>query len=165
MSDSPIVVGKIVGYFGVRGWVRVKSYTDQPEDFLKYKSYQIVDSNRIVDLSAGKAHGKGLVVQFDGITSREQAEELQGLSLQIGRDRLVKLPPGEYYWADLLGYEVETTLGVLIGTISDFIETGAHDVMVVSGDRERLIPFVRGVYVQSVKTDRRRVVVDWDPEY
>ena len=81
------------------------------------------------------------------------------------RDRLPPPAPGEYYWADLEGLAVETTEGVPLGKVSHLFETGANDVMVVEGERKRLLPFVTGQYIVSVDFEAGRIVVDWDPDF
>ena len=83
----------------------------------------------------------------------------------MDRGQLAALPNGEYYWADLIGLTVTTLSGVSLGRVIRLLETGANDVLVVQGDRERLIPYVFGVIVRTVDLEAGRMVVDWDPEY
>lgn len=134
---------------------------------MKYRRYQTAGhrGGEILQLAAGQRHGKGLVVQFDGVADRNEAEALVGLELNVERCQLDELPPGEFYRIDLLGYDVVTESGYSLGKLSDFMETGAHDVMVVHGDRERLIPFAQDAIVLAVETEDRRITVEWEPDY
>ena len=100
-----------------------------------------------------------------GPGSRDQAEAVSGAERWVPRDRLPPPRPGQYYWVDLEGLEVVTLEGVRLGTVSHLFDTGANPVMVVAGERERLLPFVMDQYVASVDLEGRRITVDWDPEF
>jgi 16S rRNA processing protein RimM len=112
-----------------------------------------------------REQGKGVVLKLPGCETREDAERHLGEEIWIPRAALPAPRPGEYYWVDLEGLEVLTVDGQSLGRISHMLATGANDVMVVAGERERLIPFTQGLAVQSVDLDAQRVVVDWDPEF
>jgi 16S rRNA processing protein RimM len=75
------------------------------------------------------------------------------------------LEQGEYYWADLIGLEVESLESEPLGTVESMMETGASDVMVLHGDRQRLIPFVLDEIVREIDLPNKRIVVDWKPDY
>lgn len=174
-SDEPQVngrvpLGRIHGLFGVRGWVKVYSYTDPPENLLNYSRWQVGRDGdwRSMRLVEGRVHGKGLVALLaygDGepIADRDTAAELMGSDIAVTRDRLPPLPDGRYYWVDLIGLRVIDRGGAELGTVTDIMDTAAHGVLVVAGDRERLIPFVIGEIVDEVDLASGRIVVDWDP--
>jgi len=162
-----IILGRVSGLFGVRGWVKIYSHTAPRKGILRYKTWYLKqdDGWREYGLSAGHAQGKGVVAKLEGFDDRDQAVGLVGMDIAIGRDDLPKLNPGEYYWTDLEGLRVENLEGVDLGVVSHLFETGANDVMVVKGERERLIPYTRGEAVKEVDLEARRILVDWDPDF
>jgi 16S rRNA processing protein RimM len=105
------------------------------------------------------------MVLFPGINDREQAHKLINQEIAVHRRQLPDLPEGEFYWKDLVGLEVFTVEGKRLGRVKSMLETGANDVLVVRGDRERLIPFVQGQFVTSVNLDDGRMTVDWDADF
>ncbi|WP_018233959.1 ribosome maturation factor RimM [Thioalkalivibrio thiocyanodenitrificans] len=167
MERRRIVLGRISGLFGVQGWVKVFSDTRPRDEIARYSSVQLGQSGqwREAGVEAGRAHGKGVIMKFQGCDDRDAAAALIGQEIAVWRDQLAALPDGEYYWADLLGLEVVTVDGVHLGVVGDMLETGANDVIVVNGDRERLIPYVPGDVVRNVDLETRTITVDWDPEF
>ena len=163
MAQQPLVViGEIRGIYGVKGWVKLFSWTSPKENLLNYTVFQ--DQNgRQWHLAQARAHGKGLIGRFKSIDTREQAAEIQGLSLRVARDSLPPLADDEYYWADLEGCQVLTISGELIGVVDHLLETGANDVLVVKDKQgtEELIPFVLEQVVTLVDVVDQRIVVDW----
>lgn len=102
---------------------------------------------------------------LEGCDNRDQAMALAGLNVAVRRDQLAVLEQGEYYWSDLIGLKVFTRDGVDMGRVKALLETGAHDVLVVAGERERLIPYAPPEIVKRVDLDAARIVVDWDPDF
>lgn len=164
--DDPITLGRIVGLFGVRGWVRVHSYTRPPQAILHYQRWRVrlPSGWRWLEVEEGRTHGKGVVVRLAGYVERDQAADLVGAEIAVALAELPALEPGEYYWAELEGCEVVDLQGVVLGKVSHLFETGANDVMVVVGERERLIPFIRDV-IRRVDLDAGRITVDWDADF
>lgn len=165
-DDRIVVVGRVSGVYGVRGWVRVFSETRPRENILHYSPWYLKRSGawQAYEVTAGRRHGKGIVVQMAGCVDRDGAATLVGAEIGIQRSLLPRLAEGEYYWADLVGLEVVNTEGISLGRVDYLLETGANDVLVVAGERERLIPFVVGPVVTEVDLDGR-ITVDWDPEF
>jgi len=165
-EDETICVGRIISAQGVKGWVRVFSDTSPRENILSYNPWKIQmgDQTQSVEIS-GRLQGKNVVVKLAGIDDRDAAIELVGSNIYILPEQLAKLDEGEYYWSDLIGLEVESLQAEPLGIIETMMETGANDVMVLQGDRERLIPFVMGDVVREVDLANKRVVVDWKPDY
>lgn len=166
-NERRVLMGKVVGIFGVRGWLKIESYSQPRDRVFAYRPWLMGLSKALrevkpIDL---REQGKNVVVQLPGCETVEQAQALLGEEIWVPRSALPPPPPGEYYWVDLEGLEVFTGEGVALGRISHMIATGANDVMVVQGDRERLLPFTPGHAVQSVDLAEGRVVVDWDPEF
>jgi 16S rRNA processing protein RimM len=161
--DRLIVLGRIAGLYGVRGWVRVFSETDPRENILRYSPWLLDSAAQVV--AEGRRHGKGLVVRLEGCEDRDQAAELIGRDICVRRDQLPPARPDEFYWADLEGLEVQTLAGEPLGRVSHLFDTGANDVLVVKGDRERLLPFVWDDVVKDVDFASGTIKVDWDPEF
>jgi 16S rRNA processing protein RimM len=166
-DDGMIIVGRVSGLFGVRGWVKIYSHTAPRKGILRYKTWYLQQNGswQAFELAAGHAQGKGVVAQLKGFDDRDQAATLVGIDIAIKREQLPKLGPGEYYWTDLEGLRVENLEGVDLGVVSHLFETGANDVMVVEGDRERLIPYTKGEAVKEVDLEAGRILVDWDADF
>ena len=166
-DDAPIVVGRIGAPYGVRGWVHVVSFTTPAENLLDYRPWYLArDSNwQPADVVDARRHGKGLVARLTGCDDRDAAALLRGMSIGIQREQFPEAGENEYYWHDLVGLRVQTTQGMELGTVDHLLETGANDVLVVRGERERLIPFIQGQVVVSIDLAAGEMQVDWDPEF
>jgi 16S rRNA processing protein RimM len=164
LEPEPLVLGRISGLFGVRGWVRVFSYTEPREAVLQYKGLLIGRNGdwQPAEVVEGQRHGKSVIAHFTGFDDRDQAATLIGTDIGVDRSQLPDIGDGHYYWSDLVGLTVLHRDGTELGTIKGLLETGAHDVMVVIGDQERLIPFVEGKIVINVDLNERLVNVDWE---
>ena len=168
MSQSDMItLGKISGVFGVKGWVKVFSFTEQRGGILDYNPWFLCIGGewQAFSLKAGQLQGKGVIANLDGIDQREKAETLTGCEIAVPRGQLQELRKGEYYWTDLKGMDVITIGGVELGKVDSLFETGANDVLVVRGDRERLIPWVMDDVIRSVSLDEKRILVEWDPDF
>jgi 16S rRNA processing protein RimM len=166
-EDAPIIVGRVAGPYGVQGWLRVVSYTERPDKLIEYTPWYLRRGNAwlATGIVEAKRHSKGLVVRLPGYEDRDSAAELAGTDIGIYRRQLPATAGDEYYWDDLIGLSVVTLDGLPLGTVDHLIETGANDVLVVKGERERLIPYVRGSVIASVDLDDRVIRVDWDPDF
>ena len=144
------------------GWVRLASYTDPPENLLKYRPWLLRRSGewRSVDVLAIQPHGDGFVASLAGIEDRDAALEIGGSEIGVPAGSFPPLAPGDHYWRDLIGLDVINRDGAALGTVERLLETGAHDVLVVRGECERLIPFVEQ-YVTEVATADGWLRVDW----
>ncbi|HYW92716.1 MAG TPA: ribosome maturation factor RimM [Gammaproteobacteria bacterium] len=166
-DERRVVLGRVAGLFGVRGWVKVHSDTRPRENILDYPVWQLGGSGRwrSLRLIEGRVQGKGIVAHLEGCDDRDAAVALTGARIAVGRGELPPLAEGEYYWADLEGLRVRTIAGRELGCVGRLMETGANDVLVVRGERERLIPFLPGRVVTEVDLDDGVMVVDWDPDF
>ena len=165
-EDEPICVGHIVGVQGLKGRVKVYSDTSPRENILNYSPWQIKTGDQLTTVEVkGRLQGKNVIAQLAGIEDRDQATELIGSKVYILPGQLPKLGQGEYYWKDLIGLEVESLESEPLGTVESMMETGANDVMVLHGDRQRLIPFVLDEIVREIDLPNKRIVVDWKPDY
>jgi 16S rRNA processing protein RimM len=156
-------MGRIVGAFGVQGWIKVKPYTEKPERLGAFPSWLVETaegwSERAVE--EFKLHAKGPVARLAGCEDRTAAERLRGCEIAVPRETLGEAGEGELYQVDLVGFEVRDGHGRTLGAVEGFFETGGTSVMVVKGTIERMIPFV-AEYVKSVDGEARRIAVDWE---
>lgn len=170
-ADARLLLGKIVGLFGVDGWVKLESYAEPRERIFKYRPWFVggADGGSEVEFESaqGRVQGRGIVARLPGIEDRDAAAALIGAEIRIPRSALPKPGRGEFYWADLEGLAVVNTQGIEFGKVSHLFATGANDVLVARDEkgRERMIPFVSGQFVQQVDIEGGKIVVDWDAEF
>lgn len=140
------------------------SYTDPRDAILQYKGWLLGHEGdwRAAEIAAGKRHGKSVIVRFEGFDDREEAAVLIGAEIGVNREVLPDPEVGQYYWMDLIGLRVVHRDGTELGKIEYMLETGANDVMVVTGEQERLIPFIKDEVVLSVDLEEKLVNVDWE---
>jgi len=164
LAPEPIVLGRISGVFGVKGWVKVFSYTEPREAVLGYASWLLGQDGQwqSATVAEGQRHGKGVVARIDGFEDRDQAATLVGTQSGVPRNELPETQDGHYYWSDLEGLMVVRSDGSELGEVAYLLETGAHDVMVIKGDTERLVPFVKDEIVVDVDLAAGVITVDWD---
>jgi 16S rRNA processing protein RimM len=164
-DDRPVILGRVSGLFGVKGWVKVHSYTDPREAILNYPDWLIELGGRWQPqkVEEGKQHGKTVIARFEGVQDRDAAVEYMNARIGVQRDSLPQTGDGEYYWSDLEGLSVVRKDGNVLGKVAYLLETGANDVLVVQeGDREVLIPFVTGDVVKEVDLAKGEISVDWE---
>lgn len=159
-------MGRIVAPFGVRGWIKIRPQTESVDGLLAYRNWWLElqgqwQAHRLVE---GRAHGMDLVARLEGIADRDRAAQLRGARIAVPRAELPPPPEGEYYWSDLIGLSVVNREGVQLGQVAEIFATGANDVLVVRGDRERLIPFVEPVVVK-VDIEASLLTLDWGADY
>lgn len=163
-----VLLGKLHGAFGVRGELKLESFTEPRSAIFGYQPWTLRDAqghSRELQGAHGRETPKGIVAAFPDIGDRDAAEALRGCELWAPRAALPAPKPGEYYWVDLEGLRVANLEGIEFGHVSHLFSTGVNDVLVVRGDRERLIPFAEPDYVKSVDFDAGLVTVDWDPDF
>lgn len=161
-----VILGQVVGLYGVRGWVKVYSHTRAREGILAYRRWwlKLPEGWREFEIEDGRLQGQGVVAKLTGIADRNQAARLIGADIGIARNELPALPQGEYYWTQLEGLTVRNLDGMVFGTVSHLFATGANDVLVVTGDSERWIPYIPDV-VREVDLDAGVLVVDWEADF
>ena len=161
-----VVLGRLGSPFGVKGWIWVQPHTRPPDQLFEYRHWDLecpASSGRR-SLEAVQAQGKGWIVRLSGIADREAAATLTGAWISVPR---TALPPADegYYWIDLIGLRVVGIDGFEFGRVDSLMETGANDVLVVKGEEERLIPFIRPDVVRRIDLAAGVVEVDWDPDF
>jgi len=161
-----LVMGRIAGAHAVRGWVKIKTFTQEPDGLLSYPGWWVGHDGewREVRVEEASVHGGGLIAKIAGCEDREAAVALKGQEVAIPRQWLPAGDANEYYWADLQGLQVRNVEGAELGVVSELMETGANQVLVVVAERERLIPFVEAV-VKSVDLAQGSMVVDWGVDF
>ena len=166
-DERRILLGRVLGAFGVRGELKVQSFTDPEGALLRYQPWTLVHagSEREVEGAKGRVTAKGVNATLPGIADRDAAQALAGAEIWVPRSRLPAPKPGEYYWVDLEGLEVVNAEGIVLGRVSHLFDTAANQVMVVAGERERLIPFLEGSFVTKVDFEAGRIEVDWDADF
>lgn len=159
-------MGRVVAPFAVKGWIRVQPFTQLPAGILDYPVWWLGRDGAWVEraLQEGAVHGKSVVAKLAGCDEREAAAALQGLEVGVPREQLPRSPPGEYYWSDLLGLTVRNLQRETLGRVERLLETGANQVLVVHGDRERLIPYAAAIVV-AVDLTQGEIVVDWGLDF
>lgn len=156
------------GVFGIKGWVKVFSFTDPRENILQYSPWFLRKNNQLreIKLVGGRRQGHLVVAELSGVADRDLAAELIGSEIFILKQQLPAAEDGEYYWADLIGLAVKNQEGIDFGTVDHLLETGANDVLVVrDGDVERLIPFLQPQTIVKISLDEGLIVVDWDSDF
>ncbi|CCQ12393.1 16S rRNA processing protein RimM [Pseudoalteromonas luteoviolacea B = ATCC 29581] len=173
-NTSIIVVGKLGAPYGIKGWLKVHSFTDDPEGIFDYSPWLIGQQGRwqnfeVVDW---RRHNKGYIAKFAQINDRDEALAFTNVEIAVYETQLAELPEGEFYWRDLIGMSVVTDKGYDLGIVDDLMETGSNDVLVVKankkdafGQAERLIPFLPDSVIVSIEHEERKITVDWDPAF
>ncbi len=173
-QSEKIVVGKLGATYGIRGWLKVFSYTDNAESIFDYSPWFVNHKGKWVEykVESWKRHNQGMVVKLEGLDVREDANLMTNFEIAIDPAVLPELSEDEFYWRELFGMQVVTTGGYDLGVVTDMMETGSNDVLVVKanlkdafGQKERLIPFLEGQVIKQVDRTAQRIEVDWDPGF
>ncbi len=168
MNDSdPIIVGRINGFYGVQGWVKIYSHTRPIDNILNYSPWLVRIDNQwqSVVLKAGRRQAKGLIAHLEGFDERNAVQSLLNADIAITRAQLPNTANDEYYWSDLVGLQVINLQEQVLGIVTGLLETGAHDVLKVQAEVEILIPFVPDIFIKSVDLEQKQIVVDWNEDF
>ena len=167
-AQKRVLLGRVTGAFGVRGDVKLESWTEPRARIFGYQPWILRAANGVeheMQGARGRDTGKHVVATLPGIEDRDAAEALRGTEILVPRQVLPPAAPGEYYWVDLEGLRVVNVDGTDFGIVSHLFSTGANDVLVAQGERERMIPFVQPDYIRSVDFEAGVVTVDWDADF
>ena len=175
MSENDfIVLGKFGAVYGINGWLKLHSYTDIPEGIFDYTPWFVKFQGnwQPMQVSSWKRHSNGLIAKLDGIADRDLAQRYVNAEIAVQPEVLPPLAEGDYYWKDLMGLAVVNEAGYHLGEVTDLMETGSNDVLVVKanrtdafGKKERLLPYLADTVVKNVDLTERRILVDWDPAF
>jgi len=170
-AGDRILVGKITGVYGIKGWVKLFSWTEPREGIVQYRPWYLKKPSesawREIVLESGKRHGKTVIAKIEGIDDRNAAMQLVGQEIAIDETQIPPAGENEYYWRELIGCRVDNRQGMALGVVVDMMETGANDVLVVqAGDgAQHLIPFTPGHAVIEVDIAAQRIEVDWQRDW
>lgn len=173
-NENLIVVGKFGACYGIRGWLKIHSFTEDSESIFDYQPWYIQRAGKwqVVEPEAFKPHNQDTIVKIKGIDDRDLANALTNIEIFVDADQLPELTDGDFYWKDLIGCRVVTVAGYDLGQVTDLMETGSNDVLVVKanlkdafGAKERLLPFVEQQVIKNIDLSAKTIVVDWDPAF
>lgn len=169
-SEEFVLVGKISGVFGVKGWMKIFSFTDPRKNILSYSPIYISRKGEWVEakVAGGRVQGKGVVIGLVDVTDPDQVLPLIGSELAIKKEQLKPAGNGQFYWSELIGLTVTNLDDAVLGQVDSLFETGARDVLLVKDKAqkiERLIPFVMDEIVELVDLDKGIIRVDWELDY
>lgn len=165
-QDRIVVLGRIAGVFGVKGWVKVQSFTDPPDNLLDYKVWQIGLRGTWSPRPhvEGRLTNRGVLARMENCVDPDQARALVGAEIGVWRSELPPPAKGEYYWEDLTGLDAYSPGGQWLGKVDHFRETAVHPLIVIQGEREHMIPLVKERLL-AVDLEARRLTLDWDPDW
>jgi len=173
-DNSRVTLGKLGAPYGIRGWVKIHTFTDNAEGIFDYSNWQLFHAGQWhdVEVERWRWHNKGLIAKLSCIADRNDAERWTNAEIVVDAAQLVELDEGEFYWRDLIGCTVVNQSGYKLGTVDDILETGSADVLCIKanandafGKVERMIPFIDGQFIKAVSIDQRQIEVDWDPGF
>ena len=168
-DEKNIIVGKINGVYGVKGWVKVYSYTDPKEAINSYKPWYLKQRDKWVEVKveACKQQAKTVIAKLEGCEDRDAAMLLSGTEVSIRPEQLKPLKDNTYYWRDLIGLKVINQQGFDFGVVKSLMETGSNDVLVVKSEqgKETLIPWTMGMAIIEVNLDSGLIKVEWDENF
>lgn len=164
-----VIVGRIGAVYGLKGWLKINSYTTPKENICNYKQW-LIHNNHLdqwekhehIDV---RPHGKTLIAKLPQCNDCDTARSYTGAQIAIYRHQLPTLDEGDYYWSDLIGLTVYNQDDVCLGTIKQLLETGANDVLVIRGEKEHLIPYIPNTFVLNIDLEKKTMHVNWDPEF
>jgi len=167
VSEDIVLVGQVSGLFGLKGWVKVFSYTQPRENIIEYNPWLFKTDKGWVEIQVEQAqkHGKGIIASLQHYSDPETSSRLIGCDIALHRSQLPALTEDEYYWNDLIGLQVVNQEGIDLGVVDRLIETGSNDVLIVQGDRERLVPYIKDQVIKNIDLNEKLIQVDWDPDF
>ena len=167
MKEDYLVMGQLIGSFGIKGWIKVKVFTEVVETLQNYEKWFMSSDEKnwsTFSIESIKINQNRMMVKFEGINDRTAADGYQRYWVGVLKKSLPKLTDNKFYWNDLIGCEVYNTDGLLFGRLTGFIETGANDVFVVEGEQKRLIPYTK-MTVKKIELKQQQIIVDWDESF
>ncbi|QQX81468.1 ribosome maturation factor RimM [Shewanella sp. KX20019] len=173
-KQEPVVLGKLGSSHGIKGWLKITTYTDSVEGIFDYSPWLLKEQGewREVKVLQWRMQGKAVVACLEGVETRDQAQALTNCEIAVTAEQMNVLPEDEFYWRDLIGCEVVNTKGYNMGKVQEIVETGSNDVLLVKanakdgfGKAERMIPFVTEQFIIKVDLTAKQILVDWDPDF
>ena len=166
LEEKKLLVGKINGFFGVQGWVKIFSYTKPRKNILEYQPWYFVDNEtyKVIEITSGREQSKTIVAQVKGVNNRDEAVQLIGKDLYINKEQLPELDNDEHYWHELTGFRVINKNEVDLGIVDYLVDTGSNHVLVTKGNTEHWIPYIEPFLV-SIDKHKKVISVDWDENF
>lgn len=163
---NKIIIGRFGQSYGIKGWLKVHSFTDPIDNILQYLPWQVQRHGQWqnVQITEGKRQGKYILVKIEGCDTPELAKTYTQSDIAIDRQQLPTLSQDEYYWSDLIGLRVINQAGIEFGTVDSLLETGANDVLVITGDHRRLLPYTSDV-IKQIDLVQGIIIVNWDADF
>ncbi|MEP7703321.1 ribosome maturation factor RimM [Paraglaciecola sp. 25GB23A] len=171
-SSDTLVVGNIGAPYGVKGWVKITTFTHEQDGVFTYTPWLLGQENKEYVVDQWRTHNKGLVAKLVGVETRDDAESIKNLDISIKAQQLPQLAGDDFYWRELVGMQVVTEKGYSLGVVKELFETGANDVMLIKanlndafGQKERMVPYLLDQVVKQVDREAKTITVDWDPAF
>jgi 16S rRNA processing protein RimM len=173
-QSEKVILGKVGAPYGIKGWLKLTPYTDSPEGIFSYEKLliQLDGQWQQQTVADWRRHNNGLVFKLNNVDDRDSALRYTHAELAVLAEQLPELADDEFYWRELIGLSVITLNGYQMGQVTDLLETGSNDVLVVKakpkdafGQSERLIPFLTDQVIKEVNQQTKTIVVDWDPGF
>ncbi len=166
-DERLITIGRFGAPYGIKGWIKVHSFTDPVDNILAYQPWlaKMGKKWQIIELTESRKHNKGIVVAVAGCDNRDTVALYRNVTIAIKRTQLPALNSNEYYWTDLEGLTVYTFNGEELGKVDYIFATGANDVLVVKGKQEYLIPYLKDDVIKSIDLANAKIIVDWDANF
>lgn len=168
-DDKIVLLGQISSVYGVKGWNKITSHTQPRENIFNYPEWLLKIGNtwQLTKVEQGRPHGKTLVAKLAGCDDRDQAKLLVNTKIAIYRSQLPETSDDEHYWSDLLGMQVISVNGDELGKVTEILETGSNDVLVIkkktSGKTvESLVPWLEDDVIINVDKNEKIITVDWE---
>lgn len=171
MAKKKVLVGTIGKPYGIKGWVKVNSYTEPISNILNYRPWHLRSPSKslspiLIEIKSSRIHGQQILIRFENCTTPESACLYTNCKIYVDRDKFSPLAEGQYYWTDLEGLKVYTCENIYLGIISAIYATGANDILVIVNNKKRhLIPFLLDHTIQSIDLEGKTMIVDWDAEF
>jgi 16S rRNA processing protein RimM len=166
-QDNWIVVGRFGRPHGVKGSVTVHSFTEPPDNILRYPVWYAFINNQWqpIRLLQAEMQNKYIIAQIEGYPEREMVAQLTNVDIAVPQNQLEELEAGEYYWYQLIGMKVVNSEGDLFGEVTEILPTGSNDVLVVEGKKRHLIPYLPGQFILEINSKERLITVDWEMDF
>ena len=166
LDDKKLLVGKINGFFGLQGWVKLLSFTEPRKNILTYHPWYFLEDGQYkeVEVTNGREQSKTIVAHIKNVDNRDQSQKFIGQDIYIDKEQLPQLKPGEYYWYEMIGFEVVNQNNEKLGIVDYFVETGSNNVLVTKGKKEHWIPYIEPFLI-STNPETKQITVDWDQNF
>lgn len=171
MTKKKVLVGTIGKPYGIKGWVKINSYTEPDGNIIDYRPWYLEAPNKsssppiLIEIIDCRFHGQQILALLANCTTPESACLYTNYKIYVDRQKFFPLTEREYYWADLEGLKVYTCENIYLGIISAIFATGANDVLVITDKKRYLIPFLLDHTIKSIDLENKTMIVDWDAEF